>query len=186
MALLKRNNKKEVQEASERVLEIDAKMQGSLSFKDPVNIVINGSFEGTLDTLGILTIGENAVVKAEIKGEAVILKGELVGDVIVTESLEIHSKARVIGDIQTPILSMQKGAILQGQVSMVESQTTVETDDSGSALFNADELASYLSVEKSMIYEWADSGKLPGVRKGSTWRFDKKKVDEWVASGMIK
>ena len=106
--MLRRKDKRsEVFEAEEKVLEIDANMQGTLSFKDPVNIVINGKFDGTLETLGTLTIGEQAIVKAKIKGETVILKGELTGDVEVSRSLELHSEARLTGDIQTPRLSIQ-------------------------------------------------------------------------------
>ena len=186
--MLRRKDKRngaDFDEPQGKVLEIDAEMQGSLSFKDPVNILINGNFEGTLDTLGILTIGERASVKATIKGETVILKGELVGDLTVSESLSLCAKARLIGDIQTPSLSIETGAILQGQVDMT-TETTTSSKGSESSFFNVDELASYLSVEKSLIFEWADSGKLPGTRRGSNWKFEKEKVDEWVASGMIK
>jgi len=166
-------------------LEIDAKMQGSLSFKDPVNLMINGDFEGTLDAVGRLTIGERATVKAKIKGETVILKGEMIGDIEVTQSLELSSTARLIGDVNTPLLAVEKGAVLQGQLNMIAASEG-SSDRTRSSFFDSDELASYLSVEKSLVKEWAEGGKLPGVRDGERWRFDKKKVDEWVASGRIK
>ena len=50
----------------EKVMDVDASMQGSLSFKDPVNLRINGKFEGTLEVRGNLTIGQNAIVLADI------------------------------------------------------------------------------------------------------------------------
>lgn len=185
--LRRKDRKTEMSENLGKVLEIDANMQGTLAFKDPVNIMINGNFEGTLDTRGMLTIGENATVKATIRGEAVILKGELVGDIDVSQSLELGNKSRLIGDVHTPRLTIEGGAVLQGQVNMTTAQTDSEsTSEEQTTFYNVDELASYLSVEKSLIFEWADSGKLPGTRKGSTWQFDKKKVDEWVASGMVK
>ena len=40
-----------------RLLEVDASMAGTLSFKDPVNLQINGQFEGSLDVRGVLTVG---------------------------------------------------------------------------------------------------------------------------------
>ena len=51
------------EETMEKVLDVDATMQGTLTFRDPVNLRINGSFEGNLDTKGNLTIGENATVR---------------------------------------------------------------------------------------------------------------------------
>ncbi len=188
--MLKRKTQEVIVETnSEKMLDIDANMQGNLTFKDPVNIRINGDFEGTLDTLGTLTIGENATVKAKVSGEAIVLKGELIGDVIATVSLELHAKGRLIGEVTTPSIAMQKGAVLQGQLNMIaESGGSKDTsiNNRSAEYYNANELAKYLSVEKALVFEWADSGKLPGIREGSTWRFDKKKVDEWVASGMIK
>ena len=56
----KRDKKHEV----EKTLDVDASMQGSLIFKDPVNLKINGRFEGTLNTKGNLMIGEHATVNA--------------------------------------------------------------------------------------------------------------------------
>jgi excisionase family DNA binding protein len=170
----------------DRALEIDASMQGTLSFKDPVNLVINGNFEGDLETVGKLTIGEDASVKARIRGEVIVVHGEIIGDVICTKALELAPTARLIGDVQTPAISMEHGSILQGQVNMISTDTKARTITNKASNMGVDELASYLSVEKSLIFEWADNGKLPGVREGQTWRFDKKKVDEWVASGRIK
>ena len=50
----------------EKILDVDAAMSGSLTFRDPVNLRINGKFEGTLETRGTLVIGPSAVVKANI------------------------------------------------------------------------------------------------------------------------
>ena len=52
-----------------KTLDMDASMQGKLVFRDPVDLKISGKFEGSLDTKGNLTIGEGAVVNAEITGE---------------------------------------------------------------------------------------------------------------------
>ena len=74
--------RKRVEEApQEKVLEVDASMQGSLSFKDPVNLRISGNFEGTLDTKGTLAIGERADVKATIQGEVIIIAGTINGGI---------------------------------------------------------------------------------------------------------
>ena len=52
--------------------------------------------------------------------------------------------------------------------------------------FNADELAQYLEVEVLNIMDWAKSGKIPAFKEGNEWRFDKAKVEEWVARERAK
>ena len=184
--MLRRGNKPEAApEPVSKVLEVDASMQGALTFRDPVNLRINGHFEGVLDTLGSLIIGEKAAVKATIHGDIISIAGEVVGDVIAGKELEILSTGRLIGDVETPRLAVQRGAVLQGRITMIGQEAPAAVNRH-KGVMNADELASYLAVEKSLVFEWADSGKLPGVREGASWKFDKNKVDEWVANGRIK
>ena len=183
----KNNNKRNAgQETQEKVLDVDASMQGTLTFKDPVNLRINGSFEGVLDTKGMLSIGEQASVKAAIAGDAVHIAGEVIGDVRAAQGLEISSTGRLIGDVETPSISIQKGGVMQGRLNMIAADANGAKKTEKRFFMNADELASYLAVEKNLIFEWASSGKLPAVREGSAWKFEKSKVDEWVASGRIK
>ena len=53
----------------EKVLDMNATMQGSLRFDDPVNLRISGKFEGTLDTKGNLMVGEKADINYKFFGE---------------------------------------------------------------------------------------------------------------------
>ena len=63
----------------EKFLDVNAAMQGSLAFSDPVNLRINGKFEGNLTTRGNLIIGSNADVKADIVGENITVGGKSKG-----------------------------------------------------------------------------------------------------------
>jgi len=158
-----------------KILDVDASMQGSLAFKDPVNLRINGSFEGRLDTKGSLTIGENASVRADINGEEIIVGGKVTGNILAQKELKILNRAHIVGDINTPLLSVETGAILQGKCQMINSSGRK------GKVFNVEELARYLEVEVSNILKWADSGKLPAFKEGDDWRFDSVVVDQWVA-----
>ena len=64
-------------EGEERVITVDSAMQGSLSFKDPVHLRINGKFEGTLEVRGVLEIGEAALVEASIVGDDILIEGKV-------------------------------------------------------------------------------------------------------------
>ena len=53
-------------------------------------------------------------------------------------------------------------------------------------MMTPEELAKYLEVEVGVISEWVNSGKIPGMKEGDNWRFDRNRIDEWVAEGKIK
>jgi excisionase family DNA binding protein len=45
------------------------------------------------------------------------------------------------------------------------------------------ELAKYLKLHEITICKNAAEGKLPAVRIGRVWRFDKEAIDKWIAQG---
>jgi excisionase family DNA binding protein len=49
-----------------------------------------------------------------------------------------------------------------------------------------DELAKYLEVDTALVFEWASSGRLPAVKEGASWRFDRSRIDEWLTTEKIK
>ena len=168
--------------AQPRMLEVDASMAGSLTFKDPVNLQINGRFEGSLETKGNLFIGERAHVKATITGESIVVRGTVEGPITASQRVELHQGASVVGKITTPILVVQEGAVLHGQCEMRGAQTGAE-----SPWMKLEELARYLEVETSTVAEWAKSGRLPGEQDGQgQWRFNRQRVETWLAQEKIK
>lgn len=158
----------------EKILDVDASMQGTLSFKDPVNLRINGKFEGTLETKGNLTIGETANVDAHIVGDNIIIAGRVKGDIMAKQRLVFLPTAILHGNIKTPRLNIVEGALFQGKCQMLED------------FLDAEELSRYLEIELSSIMEWASAGKIPAIKEGNSWKFERAKVDEWVAAGKIK
>ncbi|MDD5409022.1 MAG: polymer-forming cytoskeletal protein [Candidatus Omnitrophica bacterium] len=157
----------------EKTLDVDAAMQGSLSFKDPVNLRINGKFEGNLDTRGNLTIGSTALINADIIGDNIIIGGRVKGKITAKERLTLLPQAIVEGHIYPAKLNIAEGAILEGQCSMLHD------------FLNSEQLAKYLEVELNSIMEWANSGKMPGNKEGNDWKFERKAIDSWVAAGKI-
>jgi len=158
---------------TERILEVDASMQGTLSFKDPVNLRINGKFEGILNTKGMLTIGPGANVTAEITGDVIIIEGRVCGKITARETLELLPGAIIDGDIYPVRLIISEGGILNGKCQMLGE------------FLNAEELAKYLEVDLDSLLEWANQGKIPAVKQDNNWKFERKAVDFWVSSGKI-
>lgn len=48
------------------------------------------------------------------------------------------------------------------------------------AVLTVQEVSQYLKLAKSTVYKLAREGTLPGRKVGGTWRFSRKKLDEWL------
>lgn len=172
---------KKNEELHEKILDVDASMQGTITFKDPVNLRINGSFEGKLDTKGSLTIGENARVKASITGDRIIIAGKVTGDIVASQGLSIISPAVVKGNVITPVISITEGAVLEGQLSMLSTQEL-----GGDDLLTLKDLAQYLEVEMATLDEWAAKRKIPAFQEDNAWKFRKSEIDRWIQEEKLK
>jgi excisionase family DNA binding protein len=128
-------------------------------------------------------ISEHAVVSADITGDSIVIAGKVNGNVLALRELKLIAPAVVTGDIKTPLLSVAEGAVFDGICRMRSKEGN---DSSKHAAMTQEELAKYLEVDAAMILDWVNSGKLPGMREGDNWRFDRSKIDEWVAAGKIK
>jgi excisionase family DNA binding protein len=167
-----------------RWLEVDASMTGTLSFKDPVNLQINGRFEGTLETKGNLSIGENAQVKATIFGELISIAGTVEGTLTASRRIELLGTGRVLGKVTTPKLMIHEGAILHGTCEMIQDRKDHSEPQPQS--MTLEELARYLEVDTNTVLDWAQSGRLPAQREGTQWRFDRKRIEEWLAQEKLR
>ncbi len=172
MAFHRKESKQDEQQ--DRVIEISAQMQGDLSFKDPVNLRINGQFSGRLDCFGTLTIGQTAIVDANIIADNIVIAGKIKGNVIARKMLVLMPTANLIGDITTPKLNIVEGALFQGRCQMQEDYLTV------------DDLAQYLEIENEAIIDLAVEGKIPAIKEGDQWRFERSKIESWASSGKVK
>lgn len=82
------------------------------------DLVIEGVLVGTLNTKNNLKIGSNALVEATIKANNAYVAGKVKGNIVTKGRLEITGSAVIIGDIKASVLSIESGAIIQGNVSM--------------------------------------------------------------------
>lgn len=171
--------KKKLKHIEEKILDVDAGMQGTLKFKDPVNLRINGRFEGHLETRGNLVIGETSSVEADIIGEAIEIAGSVKGDISAKRELRLLSSAHVAGKIETPSLLIEKGALFNGTVAMIEGAAIAKD------VMDINEAASYLEMEVSEVREWAEAGKLPAFKEDNIWKFKKQEIDSWASSERV-
>lgn len=90
---------------------------------------VDGHLIGTVNSQsGTLIIGTNGQVDANIIVAAAMINGTVNGDVVATEKLQLGRTARVLGNIQSPRLIVEEGAILEGSCSMLKARETQEEE----------------------------------------------------------
>lgn len=93
-----------------------SEFEGKLSFEGTVRI--DGKFNGSIVTKDVLVVGEGAVVSAEIDCGTIIVHGQIIGNVKARVGVELHSPARVKGNIEAPSLMIERGVTFDGQTKM--------------------------------------------------------------------
>ena len=97
-----------------------AVFKGLLDFKN--TLCIDGEFEGKLTTDNKLIVAEEGVVQADIDAGIVICKGKIRGNIIASQRVEIHSTGKILGDVLSPSLMIEVGAVFNGKSYMPEYQ----------------------------------------------------------------
>jgi len=78
---------------------------------------IKGKFKGCIKADSIL-ISEGAIVDGNIHTNFLTCFGKIIGNVTVSEELEVKSSAEVIGTIKAGAISVQKGGIIKGKCTI--------------------------------------------------------------------
>jgi cytoskeletal protein CcmA (bactofilin family) len=93
--------------------------EGKLHFEGRVRI--DGSFKGEIQSDDTLILGDGAEVEADIVVATVIVRGgSLRGNVRAKTAIEIHAPAKVVGDLHSPSLFIDRGVEFQGTCKMSE------------------------------------------------------------------
>ncbi len=90
--------------------------KGALSFEGTVRI--DGKFEGQVHTTDTLIIGGTGDIVADIEAGTVICKGKVKGTIIAAQKIEMHASSKIMGNVQTPALNIEPGAVLDGNCDM--------------------------------------------------------------------
>jgi cytoskeletal protein CcmA (bactofilin family) len=82
------------------------------------SLIILGTFEGEFDIKGQLKIGQGASVKGNIKATSVSINGHIEGTILASERILLDSTAAMKGRLVTPKISIQDGAVFDGELQM--------------------------------------------------------------------
>lgn len=100
----------------ETVFEADSKFRGDLIFEKP--LLILGRFEGSIKGGSYLEIGPSAYVESHIEADYIVLEGQVVGNLIAREKVELKEGSKLTGNIRSPKVEMEEGVVFDGQCEM--------------------------------------------------------------------
>src|SRR5688500_2223380 len=109
---------------------------------------VDGHLTGSVTSDGgTLIVGTNGQVDANVSVGVATVNGIINGDVIATEKIHLGRTARVMGNIATPRLVIEEGAIFEGGCNMIKAREDMETQATAAQeQYRTSELSSYQSA----------------------------------------
>jgi cytoskeletal protein CcmA (bactofilin family) len=104
--------------AQETIIGVDTMIEGKIQAKSELKI--NGGFKGEIISSDRILVGTSGRVEATIESKCMTISGKVVGNLRITERLEILATGEVFGDLETQpgALIIEKGAKIEGRLSM--------------------------------------------------------------------
>ena len=100
-------------------------LTGEATFKAMMRV--DGHVTGRVSSSsGTLIVGTNGKVDANIEVAVAMIHGTINGDIIATQRLELGRAAKVTGNIQTPSLVIEQGAVFEGSCKMMQMTAAAE------------------------------------------------------------
>jgi len=102
--------------ASTTVIAAGIRIRGELTGEDPVHL--SGTLEGPSNVTALYCVREGARVVGEITAPSIVIEGDVSGQTLVAERVEIGASARVHANLRARTVAIAEGAFFDGQVSM--------------------------------------------------------------------
>ncbi len=132
-------------------------LTGEANFK--MMLRVDGHLSGRVSSEdGTLIVGTNGQVDANIDVSVAVIHGAVNGDIVASQRLELGRAAKVNGNIQTPSLVIEQGAIFEGSCRMMQQKAAYEEKARGaSAGSNAGESYTSDALDTSSMEAVSDT-----------------------------
>jgi cytoskeletal protein CcmA (bactofilin family) len=87
-------------------------------FTSDEDVIVEGTLRGTLTTAESLSVGGDGVVEADVRALAVVIAGQVTGNVNASSRVDIQAGGRLIGDVKAGRFTIADGASFRGNVDM--------------------------------------------------------------------
>jgi cytoskeletal protein CcmA (bactofilin family) len=109
---------------TKNILASDVEIKGSIKFQN--ELIVDGKIEGEITSPGVLTVGENAEVRGEVKTKSVTVLGKVHGNITVDERCELKTRAQLIGDLKAARLTIEEGATFVGKSEVTPNKVAMK------------------------------------------------------------
>lgn len=92
------------------------------SFSGGENIVVRGQVNGKSNVDGAVVITESGKWVGELIAAVVIVEGCVEGDITAREKIEVQATARISGNLVSPMIAIETGAVQVGHIDMKKTQ----------------------------------------------------------------
>jgi cytoskeletal protein CcmA (bactofilin family) len=109
------------------ILDESFGFKGTIKFD--TSCIIKGFIEGKIESTDKLVIGPNAVINADIIAKSLECFGKINGNVSVKEEAYFHAPSFLTGSINVPLLTFEKGCILNGYIKMTDENDIINDNN---------------------------------------------------------
>jgi len=92
--------------------------KGVITYNGTVRI--DGRLDGEIHTEGVLVVGEDAVITAQVTAGTVISHGKITGDIVASGKVRLLAPAVLNGSVKAPLLSIEEGVLFNGSLVMAK------------------------------------------------------------------
>ena len=94
-------------------------IEGNIRFTGGLRI--DGEVRGNVEAAegassSMLVLSEQARIEGAVSLAHLVTNGTIVGQVTISESLEMQSRAKIVGDVDYALIEMQQGAVIEGRL----------------------------------------------------------------------
>lgn len=100
------------------LIGVGTRIEGNVQFTGGLRIdgEIKGNVEASEGGSSTLVLSEKASVEGQIAVAHFVANGTVIGSVTVTDTLELQSSARILGDVEYSLIEMHQGAVIEGRL----------------------------------------------------------------------
>ena len=115
-------------------VQVDGEVIGEISSEGKVSVhkigdasisardleLLGAVIKGDLTVIGEVTLDEESAVQGNIRAASIVCGGAINGNLNASQSVVIRDKAKILGNIRTPVMDIARGALLRGQLQMLD------------------------------------------------------------------
>lgn len=114
-----KKNENKPQGRIDSLIGAGARVEGSIRFTGGLRI--DGEVLGSVEAAegassSTLVLSEHARVEGAVSVAHLVTNGTVFGPVSISESLEMQSRSRIVGDVNYAMIEMHQGAVIEGRL----------------------------------------------------------------------